>query len=352
MNAPPFNTPTFNALDSLQLEQYDLSALDAPAGRSFLTLAQEVVRGELDLSFNGILTAGLEIVFAEFFANGAIIRQLLLVAILGALLRCLTQAFSHKSAGETGFYVTYLMAVVLAISSFQVSVSILTSLVATVNAMMMAATPVMIALMVMGGNFTHAAGFHPLLFFALQLISGFITAVFIPLVLAAVALDIVNQLNSDNKIDKLAALVRKLADYALRAVVGVFMFVLTLQRIATPILNNAALRTTRSAAGAIPVVGNALTAAMDTVLVFSQTARSGVLVALVLVLAIALLTPLIKLFALSWVYRIAAAIMQPITDERLTTCMDTAGRAMGQLFSAGVMLGVMCVYSVVILLSF
>ncbi|MCL2187493.1 MAG: stage III sporulation protein AE [Defluviitaleaceae bacterium] len=346
------NAREFNAFDALNLERYDLQPLDVSGLPRFLDLARQAVRGELDLSMSSILTAGANLIFAEFFTNGEIIRQLLLVAILGALLRCLTLAFSHKSAGEAGFYVTYLMTVLLAISSFRVSVDILTSLVAVVNGMMLAATPVMVALMLISGRVAHAAGFHPLLFFALQLITGFITAVFIPLVLAGAALDIVNQLNRENKLDKLAALVRRIADYTLRAIIGVFMFLLTLQRISAPILNNVALRTTRSAAGAVPVVGNALTAAMDTVIHFSQAARSGVLVALVLVLCAAMLAPLLKILTLSWVYRITAAIMQPIADERLTACMDSAGKAMGQLFSAAALLGVMSIYTVVILLSF
>jgi len=341
-----------NIGDWVPLEQYDLRALDRPGLPRFIDLAQQAVRGELDLSLSGILSAGGNLIFAEFFANGLILRQLLIIAILGALMRCLTQAFTHKSAGEMGFYVTYLMAILLAVSSFRVSVNILTGLVEAVRAMMIAAVPVMIGLMAISGNFVGAAGFHPLLFFALQLVTWFITVIFIPLVLAAAALDIVNQLSAENRLDKLAELLRKVSDYALKAIVAVFAFLLTMQRISAPIINNAALRTGRSAAGAIPVVGNALTAAMDTVIHFSQAARSGVLVALVLILCLTLATPMLKILVLSWVYRVTAAVIQPVSDERLVKCMDGAGKAMGQLFSAAALLGVMCLYSVVIMLSF
>jgi len=337
--------------DFLNLDQYDLTPLDQP-GMRFTDIAQQAVRGELDLSLTGILSRGLELIFAEFFTHGRLLQQLLIIAIMGALLRCLTQAFTHKSAGETGFYVTYLLAVLLAISSFHVSVDILTNLVNGTAIFMRAAVPLMIGLMAISGNIVGAAGFHPLLFFALQLITWFISAIFIPLVLSAAALDIVNQLGSENKLDKLATLLRKISDYALKSIIGVFLFLLTLQRISAPILTSTALRTTRSVAGAVPVVGNALTAAMDTVVHFSQAARSGVLVALVLALCVALAVPMLKILVLSWVYRITAAVIQPVSDERLTACLDTVGKAMGQLFAAAALLGVMCLYSVVILLSF
>jgi len=337
---------------TLGLERYDTSALDMPGLPRFIELAQQAVRGELDLSITGILTAGGNLVFREFAANGMLLRQLLLVAVAGALLHALTQHFTHKSAGEMGFAVTFMLTILLAVSSFGVAVGILTGLVNVVNTMMRAATPIMIGLMAASGNFIGAAAFHPLLFFALQLVTWFISSVFIPLVLAAAALDAVCTLTPENKMDKLADLVRKIADYALKAIIGIFMFLLTLQRFTAPVISNTALRTTRSVAGAVPIVGNALTAAMDTVVHFSSAARSGVLVALVLVLCVALATPMLKILVLAWLYRITAAIVQPISDDRLVACMEAVGKCLGLLFNAAALLAVMCLYSVVMLLSF
>jgi stage III sporulation protein AE len=287
----------------------------------------------------------------EFLQNTQLIRQLLIVAILGALMRCLTENFSNKSA-DLGFYVTYLIAALLAVSSFQISVGILTSLVNTINAMMLASVPIMVGVMATSGNFAGAAAFHPLMFVALQVIVWFISNIFIPLVLAAAALDIVNQLADGNRLDKLAILLNKVAGYALKIILAAFAFLLTLQRFSAPIVNNLALRTTRSAVGTIPVVGNALNAAVDTVVHFGQAARSGLLVALVVVICAALAAPLVKMAVIAWVYRLTAGFIQPVADPRLVNCMDSIGRHMGSLFTAAALVGVMCVYTVIILLSF
>ncbi|MCL2840168.1 MAG: stage III sporulation protein AE [Defluviitaleaceae bacterium] len=349
-------TVDYSATDILgimQLEQYELGILDIPGMPSFMDLVRNALAGQLDLSFTGLLSVFGHIVFGEFAANGQLIRQLVIIAILGALLSCLTEAFRHKSAGETGFYVTYLMAVLLAISSFYLTVGILTGLVSLVENIMIASVPMMIGLMSMGGNFVGAAAFHPLLFFALQLMVNFITIVFIPLVMAAAALDIVGQLSFEgHKLEKLADLIRKIADWTLKGLVGLFTFLLTLQRFTAPIISNVALRTSRNVVGAVPVVGNAFSSAVDTIVYFSQAARSGVLVALVLVLCGVLAAPLIKIFVMSMVYRVSAAFLQPIADKRLVSLMDGVGKHMGMLFSAAALMGVMCIYTVIILLSF
>ncbi|MCL2387338.1 MAG: stage III sporulation protein AE [Defluviitaleaceae bacterium] len=340
-------------MDMLRLDSYDIGILDRPGMPSFADLVRDAITGQLDLSLHGLISAFGEAIFSEFIANGALIRQLIIIAILGALMSCLTEAFKHKSAGETGFYVTYLMAVLLAISSFVLSVEILTSLVALVDAIMYASIPLMIGLMAMSGNVVGAAGFHPIMFFALQLVSWFISGIFIPLVLASAALDIAGQIAPDgHKLENLAELLRKIASWSLKGILAAFAFILTLQRISAPIINNAALRTSRNVVGAVPVVGNAFTAAVDTVVIFSQAARSGVLVALVLVLCFVLASPLLQMLTMSLIYRGTSAFLQPVADKRIVSLMNGIGKHMAMLFNAAALIGVMCIYAVVILLSF
>jgi len=349
------NTTDMNIeiMDMLQLDRYDTSQLDIPGIPRFTELVQNALTGQLDLSMSGIFSMFGNLLWGEFIQNGQLIRQLILIAVLGALMSVLTEAFKHKSAGETGFYVTYLLTVLLAVTSFYLTVDILTSLTRLTTAVMYASIPIVIALMAMGGNFMGAAGFHPMLFVTMQLLTSFISWVYIPMVLGAAALEITGQLATEGaKLEKLSELIRKIAGWMLKGILGTFAFILTLQRITAPIASNIAVRTSRNVLGAVPVVGNAFTAAVDTIVNFSQAARSGVLVALVLVFCAVLATPLIKIFALSMIYRFTAAILQPVADKRLVSLMDGVGKHMGLLFTAAGLIGVMCIYTVVILLSF
>ncbi|MCL2577663.1 MAG: stage III sporulation protein AE [Defluviitaleaceae bacterium] len=340
-------------IEIIGFERYEIGILDRPGMPRFAELVRDALTGQIDLTLHGLLSAFGEVVFAEFLANSQIIRQLVVIAILGALLSCLTEAFKHKSAGETGFYVTYLMAVLLAISSFHISVDILNGLVSLVSSIMLASVPLMIGLMVMGGNFVGAAGFQPMLYFSFQLVAWFISGVFIPLVFASTALDITGQISPDgHRLEKMAALLRKIGSWSLKGILATFAFLLTLQRFTAPIISNATIRTSRSVVGAVPVVGSAFTAAVDTVVNFSQAARSGVLVALVLVLCFVLVAPLLKMMILSLIYRTTAAFLQPVADNRLVSLMDGIGKHMAMLFNAAALIGVVCVYVVVILLSF
>ncbi|MCL2048499.1 MAG: stage III sporulation protein AE [Defluviitaleaceae bacterium] len=339
-------------IEIIGLERYDTSVLDMPRAR-FADLVHNAISGQIDFSLSGVLSAVSDIIFAEFLANGQLLRQLVIIAILGALMGCLTEAFKNKSAGETGFYVIFLMAVLLAVSSFYMVVEILNGLISLVNAVMLAAIPLMVGVIAVSGNFVGAAGFHPTLFFAMQGLTWLVSSMFIPLVLASAGLDIAGQVAPDkHKLKKLSELLQKIASWSLKGSLTAFAFLLTLQKISSPIISNLALKTSRSVVGAVPVVGNAFTAAVDTVVNFSQAARSGVLVALVIVLCFSLASPLLKMFVFSFIYRLAAAFLQPVADNRLVALMDGMGKYMAMLFNAAGLVGVMCVYVVVVLLSF
>jgi len=335
------------------LDRYDTSPLNMPNMPTFMDIVRDAVTGQLDLSLPGLWNFFVDIIFAEFINHNTLIRQLVVIAILSALLSVLTEAFNHKSAGQTGFYVTFLMTAALAVSSFHISVGILQGLMSMVQVIMNASIPIMVGLMTMGGNFIGAAGVNSLMFFAFQILGRFISMVFVPLVLAAAALDITSKLSEDGaKLAKLSELTGKVAGWLLKGILALFAFLLTLQRFSAPIASNFAIRTTRNAMSAVPVVGGAFSAAMDTVLNFAQVARSGVLVALVLVLCAAVLSPLIKIFALSFLYKLVAALLEPIADKRLVALMDSIGKHLSMLFRAAGLIGVMCIFAVVLLLSF
>jgi len=331
------------------LAQWDLTPLDS---FSFTDWIWRAVNGELDLSFAGIIQGIMRIFFDELWLNGALIRQLLIIAVLSALIRCLSDSFKTKSVGELGFYVSYILIVATVLTSFRLSAAILSDLVMQATSMMEAAVPLMISLTAMSGNVSSAAVLHPALFMGLTLVSRFIAYVFIPLITGAAILHIVSHLTEGSMLSKASDLFKAAAKLTLKFMVFLFLSLIALKRLSTPIVDNLVLRSARAAAGAVPVVGGALNSAMDTVVNLSAAARSGVLVALVIVICIAVAIPLLKLLVFVFVYKLMAALVQPICDERIVKCLDGLGDYMGMLLGAGVLVSLMFIFTCVIMLTF
>jgi len=329
------------------LNQWDLTELER---FSFTDWLWRAIDGQLDLTPNGIIMAVVRLFFDELWLHAALIRQLLLIAVISAVIRVLANSFKRQSVGELGFYVSYILILATVISSFRMAAGLLSDLVMQTSRMMEAAVPLMIGLTVMSGNVGTAAFFQPIILLGLALMTRFISYVFIPLTTAAAILHIVNHLSEGNIFSKMVKLLKKSAKNMLKFLVFLFLSLLTLHKISVPIANNLAVQTARATARAVPVVGSAISSAVDIVLYLGAAARSGVLVALIIIICVAISMPLIKLLVIMFIYKIMAAVIQPICDSRIVDCLDGLGDYIALLLGAGVLISVMFIFTIVIML--
>jgi len=335
-----------------QMEMFDFSDINKASGASFGALVSKAIKGQLDLSPKSLAEQFLNMLFGELKDNWALLRNLILIAILSAVLKTLTDSFKNKSVGELGFFVCYMALVMVLFSSFRITMSILTNLVSLLSNIMTAAFPIMLGLLIISGNPAGAAAFPPIFAFSIEALTLFIRYVLVPFLTVGAVLEIVNFLVEKAMFTSLADLARDFTKWALKLVVVLFLGILSLQKISAPILNNLAVRAAKAAANAVPMVGGMLSGAMDTVILWGSAAKSGVLVALIITITVACALPVIKIMAMYFIYRLTQAVVQPICDKRISDCIESIGDFCGMLLFAGVIVAVMFIVSAVIMLSF
>jgi stage III sporulation protein AE len=277
---------------------------------------------------------------------------LFIIAILSALLKNLTDSFQNKGVGELGFFVSYIALVGVIFRSFGLAAGAMQDLIDSLTGIMEAALPLMVSLIVMTGNIGGAYAFHPLMMFVVHVGASIIKNIIVPFIMLGAGIHIVNYLTEHEIISKFGALVKLGASVTLKAIVIIFVAVLGLQRVSAPILDNLALKTAKAATGAVPVVGEMLTGAMDTVLGFAHAAKSGVSVAIIISVLMVCTLPVLRMLVLVAVYKFTAAAIQPVCDERICECIDAIASFSLILLGAAVCVCVMFVFSVIIMLSF
>ena len=343
-----------DALNQLNSGNLDTVIQQNPdtANLSFGDLAAKAVSGQLDLSPAALAGDGLHLLFGSFSRSSGLIRNILLIALLSAIVTVLTDSFKTKAAGALGFYVCYLALVTAVFAAFQSAATVLTSLVGNLSDLMIAALPVLMGALAMSGSVGGAYAFHPMLLFMVNIVTMLIRAVFVPVAIAGAAVQIVSYLLEKNPLSRLALLVKKSLDWGLKGVCFLLVTVLTLQKMTLPLVDNLAVRTAKAGAGAVPVIGGVLSGAMDTVLSLGGAAKGGVMAAILILLAAACAVPVLNILALAAVFKGAAALVQPVADERIAKCLDDAAGYTGLLLSGAVVAAVLFILSVVILLSF
>ena len=84
----------------------------------------------------------------------------------------------------------------------------------------------------------------------------------------------------------------------------------------------------------IPGIGDAGSSVTDMVLGSAMLIKNGIGAAALVVLILLCMVPLIKLAVIMLVYYVLAAILQPVSDERITECLLGMGNGVKLLFQA------------------
>ena len=312
----------------------------------------KAVSGELDLSPWALIDGFLRLIFSEIYENAGLLRTLLVLGVISAVLKNLTDSFGNKAAGEAGFYICYISMFTIVFSSFRIAAGVLTGLASALTMFIEAGIPLFISLVTMSGNFTGGYVFSTIMFFSTGFVNRFVSLVIAPAIISASTIHMANYLMEADILTNLADLLKGIISWGIKILAIGLVSIISLQKISTPLLNNIVMKTAKSTVNAVPVVGDILAGAVESVVYWAKAVRGGVLVAVIIAIAALCLIPLIKIAALGAIFKISAALIQPVCDKRIVECINAAGAYTGLLLSAGAIIALMFTACVVIMLSF
>jgi len=316
------------------------------------SIFRDAVSGELDLSPSGIINGFLRLFFSEIYQNAALLRNLLIVGIVSAILHNITNSFGNSSIGEIGFYVSYLAMVTMLFSSFRIAAGVFSDLMVTITTFIEAGIPLFISLVIMSGNLAGGSVFNTLLMFAVGFVGRFVSWAVGPAIMAAATIHMINFIDERDILTNLSKLIKSTISWTLKILALGLVSVITIQRISTPIVNNIFIRAARSTVNTVPVVGSVLAGALDNVMYLARAVRGGVLIAVIIAMVSICLMPMLKLAALLITYKLAAALIQPICDDRIVECIEAASDYTALLLSAAAIVSFMFSIAIIIMLSF
>ena len=312
----------------------------------------KAVAGELDLSPQSLIGNFLRLFFAEVYENAGLLRNLLVLGVISAVLKNLTDSFGNKATGEVGFYICYISMVFMVFSSFRIAAGVLADFANTITKLIEAGVPLFVSLSTMSGNFAGGYVFATLMFFSTGIANRLMGAVVAPGIISIAAIHMVNYLMEADILTYLADLLRSIISWGLKALALGIVSIISLQKISVPLINNIIMKTAKSTVNAVPIVGDILAGAVESVVYWTKAMRGGVLVAVIIAVAALCVMPLIKLAALAATFKISAALIQPVCDKRIVECINAAGVYTGLFLSAGAIMVFMFMACIIIMLSF
>lgn len=167
------------------------------------------------------------------------------------------------------------------------------------------------------GKITSTGIVEPLLLFIANFICFATEYIIIPFFTISVAINIVSRISENIKMDNLSSMFRKSSLYIFTTIIGIFLFVLSMESSVTKSIDSMYFKTAQNmVSNFVPVVGKFLSDSLDTVLGATEAiGKIGGIISLVITILIVSI-PIIKLIFVIVLYNILIAISEPINEDK------------------------------------
>ncbi|MBD3108100.1 stage III sporulation protein AE [Bacillus sp. AGMB 02131] len=312
----------------------------------------DFIKGDESFSLKGWLSGFLKFAFHELLANGKLLGMLILLTIFSMFLQSLQNAFENSSVSKIAYSIVFIVLIIIALNSFYVVVNYAQETIDTMISFFLALVPLLLALIVASGGIVSAAFFHPILLFLMNTSGLLIGSVILPLLFIATVLSIVSTLTEHYKVSQLASLLRNWSIGLLGIFMTAFLGVISVQGASSAVADGVSIRTAKFITGNfIPVVGRMFTDAADTVISASVLLKNTVGVAGVVILLLIAIFPALKILMIAFIYKFAAAILQPLGGGPVIQCLDVISKSIMYIFAALAIVSIMFFLSMTIIIA-
>lgn len=326
-NEPVFSfEDTLKNLDLVALEEYqdklDTDVSSLMEGKPLKEWMLDFIKGDWQFNVKEAGEGILRLLFKEILANSNLLGRLLVLSVIAALLINLQTAFS-SSVAQMSYLACFLALCAIALSSFKIVLGIGQQSIDNMVTFMTAMLPQMLVLTAGLGNINATAMLLPLLMTGATAFATTVKNVVFPLIILSAILHLVNHMSNTLKVERMAKFFTQMAQLSLGFFLTIFVGFITLRAVYAATLDKIALRTTKFVTdNAIPVVGKMFSDTVEVAAGYVIMIKQALGIYGVLVIAGIILAPLLKIAAIALIYRISAAIAEPLGDSRTAAILE------------------------------
>lgn len=281
----------------------------------------------------GLFGGLIKYLFKEIVANTNLLGKLIILAVILAILQNLQTAFEKDVIGKLAYGVCYLVIIGMGINSFIIASQIGKEAINNMVSFMQALLPMLLTLLVSLGGVTASAVFHPIVLMAVSTVSTLIKDILIPVIFFSAVLTIVNNITNSFQLTRLSGLLKESCIAILGFLLSVFLGIMIIQGAAAAVVDGVSVRTAKFATkNFVPIVGGIFADAIDAIISCSLLLKNAIGVVGVIIVFIVCAFPVLKILSVIFIYKLAAALIQPIGDEKIVNSLNDLANSLIMLF--------------------
>ena len=314
----------------------------------FADAVRQIMLGNTDAGREAMKEMLWERMLGAWEVNRKSILYLILLAIAAAVFIGFSDIFQTRQVSQISFYMIYLLVIGICLTSFQAASEWMANGVHTLTGFMKVLYPVYFAAVTVAKGSVSSLAFYHLAIILIVVIEELLLHLIVPGIHMYVIIRVMNSLQSEDYLSKFAELLETAIGWGLKTLMGGMIGLNVIQGMLGPAIDtvkrSAVTRGMEMVPGVGDLLGGTAEVALGTaVLIKNSIGIVGMFLCLVLCLA-----PLLQLAVITLGYKLAAALVQPVSDKRITECIGGVGEGCRMLMNCIFVTGILFLVTVAI----
>lgn len=332
----------FSEIDELLADLFPQERLD------FGETVRSVMGGETEFDKELVSRLVSDQLFYAFRVNKRSVLQLIAIAVGAAVFLNFSHVFQARQVSEISFFLLYMLLIGVCLTSFQAASDWVDSGIGQITGFMKALYPVyFVAVTAAKGSVTAAAFYHLALLLVL-VIDGVVMRVMLPMIHIYVMVRVLNSLQPEDYLSKSSELLELAISWILKSLLGCMIGLNVIQGLIAPAIDTVKRSVVTKGMEAIPGVGDALGGTAEVILGTAVLIKNSIGLTGAFICCVLCVVPLIQLGFITLAYKLAAAVIQPISDKRIVECISGVGEGCRLLLRAVFTSGVLFLLTIAI----
>ena len=289
----------------------------------FQDLIKKMLSGQTEPSLQVIGEMISDQFFYEWKSSKAGMVHILLIVIVAAVFTNFSNVFQNKQISEISFYVLYLLLITIGLNSFRILIVSASENLERLIGFMRVLGPVYFLAVAFAAGSSTSILFYNLVLLLIYLVELVILNFLIPFVQVYIVVKVMNNLSEEDYLSKFAELRETVIAWTLKTLLAGVTGVNIIQGLLSPAIDSLKRSVVGRSAEAIPVVGDAIGGVTEVMLGTAVLIKNGIGVAGALVCIGICLVPIIQMAVVTLLYKLIAAMIQPVSDKRIVGCISS-----------------------------
>lgn len=289
----------------------------------FQDLIKKMLSGQTEPSLQVIGEMISDQFFYEWKSSKAGMVHILLIVIVAAVFTNFSNVFQNQQISEISFYVLYLLLITIGLNSFRILIVSASENLERLIGVMKVLGPVYFLAVAFAAGSSTSILFYNLVLLLIYLVELVILNFLIPFVQVYIVVKVMNNLSEEDYLSKFAELCETVIAWTLKTLLAGVTGVNIIQGLLSPAIDSLKRSVVGRSAEAIPVVGDAIGGVTEVMLGTAVLIKNGIGVAGALVCIGICLVPIIQMAVVTLLYKLIAAMIQPVSDKRIVGCISS-----------------------------